>query len=198
MIFSAVRSLRLLFRLKGYEPQPITPSTLYRWLNQFEAADRSAVLTLLENVTFFNKERVVRSLLDQNAALHEKLSIEGINPDHIIYVHIDEPGSSNSIMINLLRNRANLQRLDCRFVDASNPAKVLEWIVKLKQVAVVYVDDFLGSGDQFCTARDAMVSSIPTPSVSRIPRDAVHLRGGLQRIEQARRRGLLRAHSQQS
>jgi hypothetical protein len=129
MIADIVSCLTLLYRFRGYEPQAITPATLYRWLRQFNRVDRPTALLLLKHVNYFNKQRVINVLLDQNAALHEKLATEGITPDRMVYVHIDEPGSSSSLMLNLLRNRANLERLACKFIDASNPS-ALEALLK--------------------------------------------------------------------
>lgn len=147
--------------MRGYEPQPVTPRSLYRWLNQFDPEFRGAAVSLLLHVTYFDKIEVTRSLVHKNSVLMDELEIAGIPPDHIIYVHISEPGSSSSLMLNLLRNAANLERLDCKFVDASNQEALLHYSIDLEDVAIVYVDDFLGSGEQFCDVRDFVAAIYP-------------------------------------
>jgi len=151
-----------LHKFRGYEPQAVTPTTLYRWLRQFEGADRRVALSLLDHVIFYNKNRLTRALVNQNAALLNRLRLEGIPIQRVIYVHIDEPGSSSSVTINILRNKTNLERLAWNIVDASNPQGIVDLIVKLRQVAIVYVDDFVGSGVQFCQARDFVSGFFPT------------------------------------
>jgi hypothetical protein len=47
-------------------------------------------------------------------------------------------------------------------VDANDPKKVNDLILKKKNIAVVYVDDFLGTGTQFCKARDFLFGFFPT------------------------------------
>ncbi|HTR25011.1 MAG TPA: hypothetical protein VMI10_13605 [Terriglobales bacterium] len=153
---------KFLHKFRGYEPQPVTPITLYRWLRQFEADERDVAVALLDHVIFYNKQRLIKALVNQNAALLDRLKLDGIPIERVIYVHIDEPGSSSSIMINLLRNKANLERLGWNILDASNPKRIVDLIVKLKQVAIVYVDDFLGSGIQFCQSRDFVSGLFPT------------------------------------
>lgn len=150
-----------LIKFRGYEPQPVTPNTLIRWLWQFEPVDRRAALSLLDNVIFYNRSRITKALVNQNEALLSRLETEGIPFKNVIYLHIDEPGSSSSLMINLLRNKANLERRNWNVIDASNP-EITKLIARLRQVAIVYVDDFLGSGTQFSYARKLVADRFPT------------------------------------
>ncbi len=118
-------------------------------------------MALLQHVVYFNKPEVTRSLLHQNGVLLNELHEAGIPPDHVIYVHIDNPGSSSSLMLNLLKNAGNLERLGCHFVDAGNQERLLSLMTELDSVALVYVDDFLGSGRQFCKVRDFVSKIYP-------------------------------------
>jgi len=162
MLLSLLRSCRFVGKFYGYEPRAVTPLNLHRWLRQFPPEDRSAALTVLDKVVYFNKKRVVESLLDHNAAIQKTLQDRGLGPDKIAYVHIDTPGSSSSIMMHLLRNKGNLQRLPSLILDANDPQKLIEFIQRKKNIAVVYVDDFLGTGNQFCKSRDFLSGFFPT------------------------------------
>jgi hypothetical protein len=161
MLFEFAKCCLFLHKFRGYEPQPVTPTTLYRWLRQFESADRRVALSLLDHVIYYSKNRMIKALVNQNTALLDRLSVEGIPIQNVIYVHIHEPGSSSSVTINLLRNKANLERLGWNIADAANPQNIVDLIVKLKQVAIVYVDDFVGSGVQFCGSRDFLSGFFP-------------------------------------
>ncbi len=161
MLTEFAKCCGFLYKFRGYEPQPVTPTTLIRWLRQFDRADRLAALSLLDNVIFYNKNRITQVLVNQNQALLSRLETEGVPFENVIYVHIDDPGSSSSLMINLLRNKANLERRNWNIMDSSNP-ELTKLIARLKQVAIVYVDDFLGSGVQFCAARMLVADRFPT------------------------------------
>jgi len=162
MFLSFLRSCRFVGKFYGYEPRAVTPLNLLRWLRQFPREDRVSALRVLDKVVYFNKNRIVTALLDHNAAIQRALLDRGLGPDHIAYVHIDTPGSSSSIMMNLLRNKGNLQRLPSLILDANDPQKLIDFIQRKKNVAVVYVDDFLGTGKQFCKARDFLADFFPT------------------------------------
>jgi len=92
MLLSLLRSCRFVGKFYGYEPRAVTPLNLHRWLRQFPPEDRSAALTVLDKVVYFNKKRVVESLLDHNAAIQKTLQDRGLGPDKIAYVHIAYPG----------------------------------------------------------------------------------------------------------
>src|SRR6185369_10284007 len=81
-------------------------------------------------------------------------------PEKIIYVQIDDAGSSSPVMLNYLRNRAGLERLGCKLVDSNNVKGFNEFTNQLGEGAIVYVDDFVGTGDQFAGVRDFIAEFI--------------------------------------
>src|SRR5579863_9600412 len=91
----------LLFR--DYKPQPVTIKSVRRWLRQFQKPDQKNVCKLLDNVVYLSEKSTKQILIDQNTALQKRLFAAGLKPKELIYVTIDEPGSSSGVMLSILR-----------------------------------------------------------------------------------------------
>jgi hypothetical protein len=147
-------------RFPDYRPQPVTVGRLESWVSQFGEKDAKAVRTLLDRIVYLSEERVKKILVEQNRALVARLRKAGIAPDHIIYVSIHDAGSSSPVMLNLLRDAAGLQRIGCHLIDGNNGILLNNVTNHLAEGAVVYVDDFAGTGIQFCDTREFIAQSI--------------------------------------
>jgi len=127
---------------------------------QFKREDRRHVSRLLERIIYLSERVVRRILFQQNAALMARLAALGVPPDKIIYVQIDEAGSSSGVMLNMLRDDAGLQQQGCKFLDSQDTLGFNRLTNKLGDGALVYVDDFVGTGTQLCASRDFAVKNI--------------------------------------
>jgi len=58
-----------------------------------------------------------------------------------------------------------LERLGCHLVDSKDAVGLANLFQKIEGGAVVYVDDFAGTGNQFCGVRDILAPLIPTTFV---------------------------------
>jgi len=88
-----------------------------------------------------------------NRTILTRLKDSGIPPEKVIYIQVDDAGSSSPVMLNMLRDAANLERQKCRFVDSKNVLELHKVTNELEQGAIIYVDDFAGTGNQFCKTR---------------------------------------------
>jgi hypothetical protein len=152
-VLQSALALKNLARLRGYEPQPVTIKRLWIWLRQFPTRERLALLRLLTHVRFVSKSEAIRALLTQNDAILERLREDGVGIENVIYVSLDSAGSSSGVMLNLLRDRANLERRGARFAHSGEVDLLRRLTTELKRGAVIYVDDFAGSGKQFIRNR---------------------------------------------
>jgi hypothetical protein len=143
-----------LIRFRGYKPQPITLKRFSRWLGQFNRKDAQAILHLLGRVIYITEKQTETFLVELNSDLLERLSQEDIRLDKIIYVQMHDPGSSSPVMLNMLRDRGRLERKGCRFIDWRDVQGFSDAMSELGQGAIIYVDDFSGTGHQFCQVRD--------------------------------------------
>jgi len=93
-------------------------------------------------------------LLDLNRALMTRLADAGLPPEKLIYFQIDGAGSSSAVMLNMLRDSARLERLGCHLLDSRDAFGISRTTNAVGQGALIYIDNFVGTGDQFCVARD--------------------------------------------
>lgn len=149
-----VHSIKAVRRFRDYRPQRVTFLGVNRWINQFEKCDRKHVCAFLECVIYLSEQEIRQILLDQNRALMTRLAAAGIPPGKLIYIQVDDAGSSSPVMLNMLRDAAGLERLGCHLLDSRDSLGISRTTNGLGDGALIYIDNFVGTGDQFCEARD--------------------------------------------
>jgi hypothetical protein len=148
------------WRFGGYLPQNVNMTRARQWLQQFEKRDRNDICQLLRYIVYYSENHTRKILVEQNDALLRKLKNARISLRNIIYVQIHDAGSSSPAMVNIVRDSARLEPLGCKFIDSRNTLGVNHITNRLGEGAIVYVDDFLGTGNQFCEARDFMMDYV--------------------------------------
>jgi len=153
--------LRAVTKFRGYKPQPITARSFFRWISQFQSGeDRDLAFSLLNSVIYLNENTVREALVKLNNQLLRQLADEGVSPDKIIYVQMDDAGSSSPVVLNLLRNMGHLEKRGCKLVDSNHVLKLSQLTSEIGEGAIIYVDDFVGTGDQFVKTREFIGSHI--------------------------------------
>src|SRR6267378_430425 len=142
------------WKFHDYVPQPVSRITVNAWLDQYDTDDQKYLLTLLRHVTYVSANETLRAICDLNRALLKKLAADGIPHSKVIYVQVDDAGSSSHWILALLKHAERLENLGCTFLDSKNVRGLSEATTRLGDGAIVYVDDFAGSGNQFCRSRD--------------------------------------------
>jgi hypothetical protein len=112
--------IKILFNFPNYEPQPVTIKTLWYWINQFPYDLRLHLLLVLDKIDFFSKKEVKNALIDLNNEILRRLNIDGVDIKHVIYISIDKTGSSSHVMLNILRDNANLERQGAILLDSND------------------------------------------------------------------------------
>ncbi|HET8889593.1 MAG TPA: hypothetical protein VFQ41_11870 [Candidatus Angelobacter sp.] len=143
---------RLKFR--DYRHQPVTLSTVKKWLTQFDRDAWAGLRTLLRNVVYFSERDTRNTLSRLNRDLILRLQQDGVKTKQIIYVQVADAGSSSPMMLGMLRDIDRLDSLGCTLLDSKDVRGLTESTDRLQEGAIVYVDDFAGSGRQFCESRD--------------------------------------------
>jgi hypothetical protein len=108
---------------------------------------------LLSKVIFITEGQTRSAIANLNKKIIGKLAADGIRPEQIIYVQIDEAGSSSPVMLNMLRDAANLGRRGFKFIDSKDITGLQELTSTINTGAIIYVDDFSGTGKQFTKNR---------------------------------------------
>jgi hypothetical protein len=163
MMLRTIHSFRAARRFHDYKPQLLTWRAAKDWIMQFDKYDRRLVARLLDSVVYMSEEKVRDILVEQNAALMRKLLDAGLKAEQLIYVQVHDAASSSPVMLNLLRDAAGLEKMGCKFFDAHDSMRLITAMNEAGEGALIYVDDFLGTGDQFCSERDFVAKTmLPT------------------------------------
>lgn len=123
-------------------------------MKQFDKKDRVLAEKLLDNVIYISEVETRDILVKQNADLMSRLKEAGLPAKKLIYVSIHDAASSSSVMLNMLRDNANLEKRGCKIIDGRDTLGLVKTMNAVGEGALIYVDDFVGSGTQFCTERD--------------------------------------------
>lgn len=150
-LFPAI--LRAWWQYRLYEPVDVTPTSIVRWLRQYEPKYHKSLLLLLNNVIFLDKQAVLQALIDGHRKIEHALAEDGISPTHIVYMQVGDAGSSSPVMLNMLRDAERLERRNIPVLDSRDAIRISSLTSELDKGAIVYVDDFSGSGRQFMKAR---------------------------------------------
>src|SRR5208283_2332563 len=149
-----IHSIRAALRFRGYKPKPLSILSARRWAQQFDKNDRVLAEKLLDGVIYITESETREILVKQNDDLMSRLKVAGLPAKKLIYVSVHDAASSSSVMLNMLRDSANLERRGCKIIDGRDTLGLVKAMNTIGEGALVYVDDFVGSGTQFCTERD--------------------------------------------
>src|SRR5258707_13083974 len=153
-------TLKAKLRFHDYHPQPVSFISATRWIQQFEKADRKLAWQLLTNVIYLSERETKNILLHQNKTLMENLLKAGLPSKKLIYIQTDDAGSSSPMMLGMLRDAAGLIQRSCKLLDGRDGLGINHVTSKLEEGAIIYVDDFVATGDQFCKARAVRRQSV--------------------------------------
>ncbi|HEY6445731.1 MAG TPA: hypothetical protein VIY53_04670 [Acidobacteriaceae bacterium] len=147
-------SIKAALRFRDYNPQPISIRSAHEWMGQFHKGDRRLAGKLLSNVLYFSEKETRQILLMLNAKLMARLANAGVPAKKTVYVSFDETASSSHMMLGMLRDHGALLQRGCNLRDSRDIRGLQEVTNKLEDGAIIYIDDFIGSGRQFGKARD--------------------------------------------
>jgi hypothetical protein len=107
----------------------------------------------LDYIIYFSERATVDSLVKLNREILGNLAADGVELDRVIYVASDSAGSSSHIMLNLLRDVENLERRGATLIGSREAHALQEKTGRIGNGAIIYVDDFSGTGKQFTRNR---------------------------------------------
>lgn len=130
------------------------------WVRQFPIEHRPTLIRLAGNLRFVSRQETVKALLELNDGVLKALAVEDVTVKSVIYVTTDTAGSSSGVMLNLLRDRANLERQGARFLDSKDLKGIRKTTARIRRGAIIYVDDFAATGNQFSRSREIVYNEI--------------------------------------
>lgn len=157
-----LRCIRVARRLKAYEPKRVRFLSLVQWLQQFPKRYHTSLIKLADHIRFVTKDDTVGFLTRVNEQILDSLRQDevGLDRRNVIYVTTDKAGSSSGVMLNLLRDHGNLERRGAVFLDSNDIQAIQNCTAKKGYGAIIYVDDFAGTGRQFLKSRERVAEYI--------------------------------------
>ncbi len=152
--------IRAFWKLRGYEPQRATFRGLLGWVRQFPPQYRADLIRLAANLRFVSEQETIKSLVWLNRGVLRALEADDVTIGRVIYMTTDSAGSSSGVMLNLLRDRGNLERRGARFLHSRDANGIRKTTTALGSGAIIYVDDFAGTGKQFTRSREAVADEV--------------------------------------
>lgn len=140
-------------RFRTYVPSPVTFGATWRWLRQFKSENRQALAKVLDSMVYFDEQAAVKALVEGNRKIVAKLAEDGIGYEQLIYMQHDAAGSSSAMMLHLLRDAAQLQLRGATLLDSRSKDAISEQTKRISSGAIIYVDDFAGTGRQLLDSR---------------------------------------------
>lgn len=147
-------------KFSDYKPYPVTYASVNRWLSQYKKNDHELLIKLLKKITYISEVEVEKTLQRKNEELLNKLRADGLSLNKVIYVTVDETASSSHDMLSKLKRIAGLERSGCRFIDSRAILDFNKLVGEVGNGAIVYIDDFSGTGNQLCQSRDYVAQNI--------------------------------------
>lgn len=155
------KRLQAVLRFRDYQPQHVSMASVAKWIEQLKTKeDQKLAWMLLDSVIYLSEVETKKILLHQNTALMETLQEAGLKPNKLIYVSTDDAGSSSPVMLGTLKTSARLEQQGCRFLDSRDALGINKVTQKLQEGAIIYIDDFVGSGDQVERSRNFLMQSV--------------------------------------
>lgn len=143
-----------------YKPKTINYGSISRWLSQYSKNDHQILIKLLKQVSYFSEKEVESILKKKNEELLNKLKTDNLPPNKVVYITVDETASSSHDMLSILKRVGNLERSGCKFVDSRAILDLNRIVSEIGNGAIVYIDDFSGTGNQLCKSRDYVTNNI--------------------------------------
>ena len=152
--FLAARNLRT------YKVKRATIRRIRNWAMQFPAEYRRDLVRLARHLIVVSEEDAIHSLVKHNDRVLKDLREFGVGIDSVIYVTTDKAASSSHVMLSVLRDRSRLELRGAHIIDSMNVQGIQERTRELQKGAIIYVDDFAGTGKQFVRSRKRVAEHV--------------------------------------
>lgn len=156
-----INRLKAVLRFRDYQPQHVSMASVDRWVKQLKTKeDQKLAWMLLDKIIYISEAETKKILVHHNNVLMENLRKAGLPSNKLIYVSTDDAGSSSPMMLGMLRNAALLEQQSCKFLDGRDAMGINKMTAKLQEGAIIYIDDFVGSGKQLERARSSLLQAV--------------------------------------
>lgn len=137
-------------KLGSYQPQAVSREKLRLWLEQFEAQDYDLLIRVLENIEFYDLSRLQNLLRALHRAIRTQASNDGFrNLENLVFAPMGETAESGQEIIKRYRDVNRINNTKAKLAQIIELPKLLYEANKAgEKLAVVFLDDFIGTGSQ--------------------------------------------------
>lgn len=141
--------MRISARFRDYKPRRITPLIAFRFLAQFPRRERKIVVRLLDHICYIKHSEAVQNVLSEVMQIVNKLVHDGTREELIFVVPASKAGKSSVVMFEEISARIRQMFPSLSFLSDGATTGIRDQIPFRSQSAVIFVDDFVGTGEQF-------------------------------------------------
>ena len=130
---------------------------IMRWLGQFENQHMSLALKVARSILYFGSHSIDNQLRALGLMIRRNIQRERMRLSNVLYVPVGSVGESGLDIARRYRYVNGMQRRRDQFVHSVElPQKLFETDEKM----VVFLDDFIGTGNQICNFWHQVASQI--------------------------------------
>lgn len=150
---------RLMSRCSSFKGRGLSYDIIRAWFERFDEGEQRIARRFLLAVQFFRAITLHDSLVRDSNHIMAHLTQHGISPDEILVIQVDDLASSAARAVTTFRRNAKAGK-KCHYCLASDTGALLA-LTRANQIkAIVYIDDFIGTGTQVQDARVSVTSAI--------------------------------------
>lgn len=149
-------------RFVAYQPRSVSMENLRRWLRSFDPKDYNIALRLLEAVEYYDHARIDELLRALHKQVRSRLSADGFNALRTnVFVAMGKAGESGVEVQRRYRNANGVAKTSALLAYVQDiPQLLYETSKEGRKCALVFLDDFIGSGDQIKTYWETTLSQL--------------------------------------
>lgn len=169
----------------SYQPQAVNDTRLRLWLRQFQPFHYDVGLRIVEAVDFYASDRLHILLKDLHKDIRTQLASEGFRKlEDFVFVPVGETGESGQEILTRYRNINKIDRTNARLAQVVELQQLLFDLASAnRSAALVFLDDFVGTGKKVTDFWNDVLSQHISPSQSMYLGVAVACRQGLEKIQ---------------
>jgi len=153
---------------------------IMKWLGQFKSQHWPLALGLAKTIQYYSSACIDNQLRALGKAMLQHIKREAVPFSSVFYVPAGGPGESGQDIARRYRNINSLRPRKNQFVDI---VTLPERLFKCKKPMVVFLDDFIGTGEQICNFWSAVVSQLVPEYLPMYLGVVVAYNEGLERVE---------------
>lgn len=153
---------------------------LMNWLCQFDPEHWSLAMALAKAIQYYNSACIDNLLRALGKAMLQHIKREAVPLSNVLYVPARGPAESGQDIARRYQNINNLRPRKKQFVDILS---LQERLFECKKPMVVFLDDFIGTGEQICDYWNDVVSQLVPEYLPLYLGVVAAYQDGLQKVE---------------